>query len=37
MIFTCPGHIERIGTGNDTCNVLLFDSEIVTGNGRCLC
>ena len=36
-IFTCPGHIERIGIGNDTFKVLLSDSEITTDNGRCLC
>jgi hypothetical protein len=35
--FTCPGHIERIGIGNDTCKVLLFERDITTDNGRCLC
>jgi hypothetical protein len=35
--FTCPGQIERIGIGNETCKVFLFEREMTTGNGRCLC
>lgn len=37
MLFTCPGQIERIGIGSETCRVLFFERDITTGNKRCLC